>query len=714
MSNITLLEKANQVLEEKNTKILPENLKAGITAFGVEGALSVDTKHFNTEEEMQSDSNASYGDLAVLYNNKPYIINADTEFKFVVFPETVVLDSAVGQHDWISIGFAPVDKEKYKTGYSMTEISGRSATIEIAISEAGADSYETIGRAYARYTSTDGIIYTRTNISGTILVDEDTVELPCEVKYSGTWKDIASKFVKAKNNYLGGVFTYTENGITTDNIYAYDFNEVVIENNKLKDVKLSDKTFNLAEIKEVLNHTPFVTSLNPRYNGAAIAYADGIYYIHPRASASYVTSGGLTILYDVDNSKTYISIVHINAAGEGTEYLWIYNPTTGETTSQTFSQWAGEALLPGQYGSPYKKVVEVSNLSKVFSVGYNGSELIRIPNYSYTGETKSSFYKELAYYQYDAYVPATSHFSATADYVYKEKTFLGKNGAEEGLLGAAPSNKFDDINAQLFVDMQKAYDAMEPLKFYGREDLDKNTKILPVKSDGTPLIDITNLNYAVGAFQSLPNLEYAMGFTADFNNYNYNSIFNNRADSLFSYCPKLKYVCDMDLSGVTLITNMFDGDESLVKAPMLTLTNVQRIGYMFNDCSSLVYVPEGLNFATVTYAAGTFRDCSSLEEVPAFNFSVLEDTNDMFNGCTKLITIPAFSFNTVTTATNMFLNCTALSDNTLNSILGMCATNNLLVTKTLAYLGLTSEQATKCASLSNYQTFIDAGWTTGY
>ena len=35
-------------------------------------------------------------------------------------------------------------------------------------------------------------------------------------------------------------------------------------------------------------------------------------------------------------------------------------------------------------------------------------------------------------------------------------------------------------------------------------------------------------------------------------------------------------------------------------------------------------------------------------------------------------------------------------------------------TKTLAYIGLKEEQATKCATLSNYQAFLDAGWTTGY
>ena len=34
--------------------------------------------------------------------------------------------------------------------------------------------------------------------------------------------------------------------------------------------------------------------------------------------------------------------------------------------------------------------------------------------------------------------------------------------------------------------------------------------------------------------------------------------------------------------------------------------------------------------------------------------------------------------------------------------------------KTLKQTGLTQEQATTCQSLSNYQAFVNAGWTTGY
>ena len=63
----------------------------------------------------------------------------------------------------------------------------------------------------------------------------------------------------------------------------------------------------------------------------------------------------------------------------------------------------------------------------------------------------------------------------------------------------------------------------------------------------------------------------------------------------------------------------------------------------------------------------------------------------------------------------MFKNCTSLSDGSLNNILTICTNaTSYPSTKTLKYIGLSEEQATKCQSLSNYQAFLDAGWTTGY
>ena len=63
----------------------------------------------------------------------------------------------------------------------------------------------------------------------------------------------------------------------------------------------------------------------------------------------------------------------------------------------------------------------------------------------------------------------------------------------------------------------------------------------------------------------------------------------------------------------------------------------------------------------------------------------------------------------------MFQSCTLLTQESLNNILQMCINaTSFTGTKTLKYLGLSSTQATTCQSLSNYQAFLNAGWTTGY
>lgn len=68
-----------------------------------------------------------------------------------------------------------------------------------------------------------------------------------------------------------------------------------------------------------------------------------------------------------------------------------------------------------------------------------------------------------------------------------------------------------------------------------------------------------------------------------------------------------------------------------------------------------------------------------------------------------------------TSLTNMFYNCYSLNNNSLNSILDFCARAvSYTGTKTLRYLGLSQTQATTCQTLSNWNKFTSAGWTTGY
>ena len=68
----TLQESAQSILNEKNLKVLPENIVAGVTMFGVEGIAEIGegVKVFKTVEELQADSNATFGDTAVVYDEE--------------------------------------------------------------------------------------------------------------------------------------------------------------------------------------------------------------------------------------------------------------------------------------------------------------------------------------------------------------------------------------------------------------------------------------------------------------------------------------------------------------------------------------------------------------------------------------------------------------------------------------------------------------------
>ena len=106
-----------------------------------------------------------------------------------------------------------------------------------------------------------------------------------------------------------------------------------------------------------------------------------------------------------------------------------------------------------------------------------------------------------------------------------------------------------------------------------------------------------------------------------------------------------------------------------------------------------------------------------IKTIPLLDTSGVTAMNSMFNGCSNLTEIPLLDTSSATNINSMFNGCSNLSENSLNNILQMCinaVSYTGVNTKTLNYIGLSKEQATKCTTLSNYQAFLDAGWTTGY
>lgn len=140
---------------------------------------------------------------------------------------------------------------------------------------------------------------------------------------------------------------------------------------------------------------------------------------------------------------------------------------------------------------------------------------------------------------------------------------------------------------------------------------------------------------------------------------------------------------------------------------------------LFSSSLNLKRINSVLDLSSCTKCTMMFNSCSNLEEVQITDTNKVTNIQSMFKGCTKLVTITAFETKNLDSNDPMratFTGCTSLSDNSLNNILLMCinATKIAKSYRTLAKIGLTSEQATRCQGLSNYADFIAAGWTTGY
>lgn len=177
----------------------------------------------------------------------------------------------------------------------------------------------------------------------------------------------------------------------------------------------------------------------------------------------------------------------------------------------------------------------------------------------------------------------------------------------------------------------------------------------------------------------------------------------------------------------TVNTSLFTGcgylfrDSLFTEAPLFDTSNVKNMTSMFQNCPNLVTIPT-YNTSNVTNVYRMFYGCSSLKSIPKIDTSKVTGMGGFLMNCTNLVDFPILDTSSVvwtgtgTLATRqIFEGCEKLSDTSLNNILAFCTSmKGVTKDKTLAYIGLTKSQATKCQSLSNYQAFIEAGWTTGY
>lgn len=191
------------ILQEKQTKILPENIKKDVQIFDVIGTLepgeptSAGVKLFETEEEMQADVTAKEGDLAVIYRSESQNMTADTQTQYITFPETVTLPEAFT--DSVSVMIRAVDESQMFDG-----------DIRLSKSMFRFNGYSETGMIRATYTSDDGISYTREEFIGADGELTNPVDLGTIVKFDMVeeWNDALGYFMKVDGSAFNGLFEY--------------------------------------------------------------------------------------------------------------------------------------------------------------------------------------------------------------------------------------------------------------------------------------------------------------------------------------------------------------------------------------------------------------------------------------------------------------------------------------------------------------------------
>lgn len=164
----------------------------------------------------------------------------------------------------------------------------------------------------------------------------------------------------------------------------------------------------------------------------------------------------------------------------------------------------------------------------------------------------------------------------------------------------------------------------------------------------------------------------------------------------------------------TSLRRKFYMDYTITFLPLVDTSNTTEFNEMFYMCYgltdiALIDTSEGTTFY------GMFQDCKGLKHIPELDMSSATNIMYMFYGCRSLESVPVFNWENINSNGNTFYDCSSLTDESLNNIMASCiSATSPSLTKKLSTMGISSDQATRCQSLSNYQAFLNAGWTTGY
>ncbi len=690
-----LKDNLQEIKTQKDTYLLPENIKKGITVLGVTGTYEsiADIKQFNSISEMNNNTKVNENDLAVVYRNEITNMTSSSVVSSIIFPEQVVLSEAVTDNAYCRL----------RAQDSSTMFDGN---IMLNENRFRFDSFGGSSNIRVEYTSTDGITYNRTRFTGNSGNLENPVDLGTNViiENKAEWSNAMGQFMLVGGNVFDGLFQYLK--VNTDNQLTL---------NPLS-LNISDTTINLIQAGPILNYeilksaakylSQFYTNSEFQFD-AYIDYDNKVHIIYAKSGYKSLT-------------KTFI----INKSNPV-----IYKGTSGSTISEHFD------AIYDDVEQTFKNEQSVAFTTMFKNVSSSGFNCIKINGHpicpigiEQNNYDKWRHFNSTIYYldtidsntninitdeklklneMVTKYVIAPNQFTASADNLYNSIAY-SKDGIINGNITTNVSNSFADINAEIYSKLQAAYNNMKP-KVLTNDDvgngiIDKSIYFIPVNAQGEPLLDTSKVTNMDNMFERCTNLTTIPLL---------NTSNVTRMSSMFNECTNLVTIPLLDTSKVITMSFMFQYT-NLTTMPLLDTSKVTNMNNMFFECTNLTTIPL-LDTSKVTDISYMFMKCTNLKTIPLLNTNNATNMDSMFNKCTNLITIPLLDTSKVTRMYNMFDGCEKLSDDSLNNILAMC-TNATKITdnKTLKNIGLTETQATKCTTLDNYTAFTNAGWTTGY
>ena len=351
MASNELIETLNAIKLDKDTNLLPENIKSGVTVLGVDGTLESNSgvKLFSTVEDMQADANPQEGDLAVVYREEIQNMTANTQAQYMTFPETVTLPEAVTSSYYCML--RAIDTSAWFEG--QVQFSATSFRFE---------GYGRTGRISVQYTSADGITYTRNSFSGNSgnLINPVDLGVVIGVYSSEEWNSNMGYFMQVNGTTFDGLFEYKLNNINEDIFHfislpsiTFDFNAEETDQITNLSYEYSDNQYSMTKVNVCLNKMNQDGLFKNTVSGFVYEGTDGNLY-------AYNAGGSSSSQYiGYDDEKTLLGLIKSGKTEIITYKLDLENGTYEKAYTITF----GDNTL--KYSSTTYNVSNPNNMNSI-------------------------------------------------------------------------------------------------------------------------------------------------------------------------------------------------------------------------------------------------------------------------------------------------------------------------------------------------------------